>query len=194
MSELPHQQLLDKLTRIDELLVTIINLLSEATGIPTPVSKPALEHLLTVSYAGSFDNIFPLLTKEDLAKGINFFWNAGVVGAGETAEFTYDVPPGFVDVADWLAWDLSEYYIADVEWARDNRVIWSENATTSYRLDWTWFRAEAHSWCRMRVTNNGTQGIRAIWRGQCFFLDKEVFDHIVSRVLDATNYLTGRHE
>lgn len=144
-----------------------------------------LSNILIITFLASFDNIFPLLAKSGLAKNINFYWNTGTIAPGESVEYIYYVPVGYVDVADWLAWDLSQYYVADVEWVRDGVTIWSEFNTTSYKLEWKWFRAEAHSYCRMKVTNNGSSDIIAIWRGQCFFLDERIFKSIISMTIDS---------
>lgn len=150
--------------------------------------------VLTVGLAEKFSNAFPVLAKKGLATDIYIFWNTGLIAPGESVEIFCVVPEGYVGVMEWLSWDLSEYYVADVELTVDGKLTWQEKNTTSFTLKWSWIRAGAHKWCRTRVTNNGTTNIRAIWRGQSFLLKAHEYNKLVDMVLKAYSMMMGEED
>jgi len=151
------------------------------------MQEGVMEDLLTLAFVRAFDSVFPLLKyAENPTTSIDFFWNTGVVDPGADKEVVYYVPEGYVDVADWLSWDLSEYGIANVKWIRDENTIWSETDTNEFRLSWIWFKAQAEQFCRIEIENTSSDlPVSAIFRGQCYFLHADDFKRLRKMVIDS---------
>jgi len=188
---IPEERFIDLFTRIDDLLVMLLEKIEQLvvpTPTPTePISEEVLERierLLFAQFITDMDRLFSFLQKMGKATTIKFRWNTGLLAAGESAEVTYNIPVDYVDVAEELEWHLSEYYIMKIEWYRDGDLIWDEDETVDGKLQWTWFEAEAFDSCIIRTTN-GSAAVasnRAIWRGKCCFIDKRYYSTIIDSI------------
>jgi len=181
-----------RLKKIEEGIIEIQRQLAKQPSItktPTVVGMKDMIDLLTeirleleMMIFSNLETLFAIARGRNLASRIYFDADTGDINAGGSWSYTYNIPSGFVDVAEELGWHPSAARVLDFIWERDGSIIFEAPNTVRRERKVYLYDAEAYDYCKLIFENNDTTYThRAQGWGKCHFLDKRFYDLIKRR-------------